>query len=238
MYFYLSKILGPILIPSNFLFLFLIVFFILYLKNKNKKILNILSLIIFLIITIAFLPIGNFGLKYLEKDFISTKEYKNIKNIIVLSGDNERILASIRLAYKYPASRIFYVGGNAFLIKSKNNDDPTFAKKFYKELNFDLNRVIFVGKSRNTIENFKEIKELDVDFSQTVLITTAYHMKRSMIIAKKQGVKVQPYPVNFTSTSVTPLLNSYQGFNVTKNLSNFNTFFREMIGIFAFILSY
>ena len=131
MYFYLSKILGPILIPTNFLFLFLVVFFILYLKNKNKKILNILSLIIFLIITIAFLPIGNFGLKYLEKDFISTKEYKNIKNIIVLSGDNERILASIRLAYKYPASRIFYVGGNAFLIKSKNNDDPTFAKKFY-----------------------------------------------------------------------------------------------------------
>ena len=118
----------------------------------------------FFIITIAFLPLGNFGLKYLEKDFKSTKEYKNIKNIIVLSGDNERILASIRLAYKYPASRIFYVGGNAFLIKSKNNDDPTFAKKFYKELNFDLNRVIFVGKSRNTIENFKEIKELDVDF--------------------------------------------------------------------------
>jgi uncharacterized SAM-binding protein YcdF (DUF218 family) len=66
------------------------------------------------------------------------------------------------------------------------------------------------------------------------LITSAYHMKRSMMIAEKQGVKVIPYPVNLISGSKTPLLNSFQVFDVANNMSKFNTFFREIIGIIAF----
>ena len=217
--------------PTNFLFIILIILFIFYLISKRKIILKILSLNIFLIIIIAFFPIGSLGLKYLEKDFIIKKEYKNIKNILVLSGADERIIASINLAYQNPDSKVFYVGGNAYLIKNNDNDDPTIARKFYNELNFNMDRVIFIGKSRNTIENFKEIKELNLKYSDTILITSAYHMKRSMMIAKKQGVKVMPYPVNLISRSKTPLLNSYQVFDVVTNLSKFNTFFREILGI-------
>ena len=219
--------------PTNFLFIILIILFIFYLISKKKIILKILSLNIFLIIIIAFFPIGSLGLKYLEKDFIIKKEYKNIKNILVLSGADERIIASINLAYQNPDSKVFYVGGNAYLIKNNDNDDPTIARKFYNELNFNMDRVIFIGKSRNTIENFKEIKELNLKYSDTILITSAYHMKRSMMIAKKQGVKVMPYPVNLISRSKTPLLNSYQVFDVVTNLLKFNTFFREILGIIA-----
>ena len=239
MYYYLSKFLGPLLNPTNFLFIILIILFIFYLIIKKRIILKILSLNIFLIIIIAFFPIGSSGLKYLEKDFIIKKEYKNIKNILVLSGADERIIASISLAFQHPNSKVFYVGGNAYLIKNNDNNDPTIAKKFYNDLNFDMDRIYFIGKSRNTIENFKEIKELNLKYLETVLITSAYHMKRSMMIAEKQGVKVLPYPVNTISTSKIPLLNSYQVFDVVNNLSKFNTFFREILGIIAFkITSY
>ena len=230
---------GPLLNPTNFLFLILVIFFIYYLISKKKIILKILSLNIFIIIIVAFLPIGSFGIKYLEKDLIFKKEYKNIKNILVLSGADDRIIASISLAYQYPDAKVFYVGGNAYLIKDINNDDLTIAKKFYYDLNFDMDRINFIGKSRNTIENFKEIKELNLKYSETILITSAYHMKRSMMIAEKQGVNVIPYPVNPISGSTTPLLNRYQVFDVTNNLSKFNTFFREILGIIAFkITSY
>ncbi|MBD1153695.1 YdcF family protein [Pelagibacterales bacterium SAG-MED23] len=234
MYYYLSKFLGPLLNPTNILFIILIILFIFYLISKRKIILKILILNLFLIIIIAFFPTGSLGLKYLEKEFKIEKKYKNIKNILVLSGADERIIASISLAYQYPDSKIFYVGGNAYLVKNKDNDDPTIARKFYSDLNFDMDRINFIGKSRNTIENFKEIKELNLKYSETILITSAYHMKRSMMIAKKQGVKVNPYPVNLISRSKTPMLNSYQGFDVTYNLSKFNTFFREILGIIAF----
>ena len=234
MYYYLSKFLGPLLNPTNFLFIILVILFIYYLISKKKIILKILSLNILIIIIVAFFPTGSLGLKYLEKDFIIKKEYKNIKNILVLSGADERIIASISLAYQYPEAKVFYVGGNAYLVKNNDNDDPTIAKKFYNDLNFDLDRINFIGKSRNTIENFREIKELNLKYSETVLITSAYHMKRSMMIAEKQGVKVIPYPVNPISRSKTPLLNRYQVFDVVNNLSKFNTFFREILGIIAF----
>ena len=239
MYYYLSKLLGPLLNPINFLFITLIILSILYLINKRKIFLTTLSLNLFLIIVLAFFPIGSLGLKYLEKDFIIKKEYKNIKNILVLSGAGERIIASVSLAYQYPDAKIFHVGGNAYLIKNNKNDDSTIAKKIYNEINFDMDRIKFIGKSRNTIENFKEIKELNLKYSETVLVTSAYHMKRSMMIAENEGVKVIPYPINLISKSKTPLINSYQIFDVVNNLSKFNTFIREMLGIIAFkIASY
>ncbi len=237
MYYYLSKFLGPLLNPTNFLFIILVILFIYYLISKKKNILKILSLNILIIIIVAFFPTGSLGLKYLEKDFIIKKEYENIKNILVLSGADERIIASISLAHQYPEAKVFYVGGNAYLVQNNDNDDPTIAKKFYNDLNFDLDRINFIGKSRNTIENFREIKELNLKYSETVLITSAYHMKRSMMIAEKQGVRVIPYPVNPISRSKTPLLNRYQVFDVVNNLSKFNTFFREILGIIAFKIS-
>ena len=228
---------GPLLNPTNLLFIIFIILFIYYFINKKKNILKLLSINLFIIIVIAFFPVGDLGLKYLEKEFIIKKDHKNIKNILVLSGSNQRIIASISLAYKYPYSQIYYVGGNAYLIKNKINDDPTLAKKFYNEMNFDMRRVKFIGKSRNTIENFKEIKELNLEFSETLLVTSAYHMKRSMMIAKDLNVKVIPYPVNKISGSKRPLLNTYQVFDITNNLSKFNTFFREILGIIAFKIS-
>ena len=64
-------------------------------------------------------------------------------------------------------------------------------------------------------------------------------LEHSMMIAEKQGVKVLPYSVNTISRSKTPLLNSYQVFDIVNNLSKFNTFFREILGIIAFkITSY
>lgn len=235
MYFYLSKILGPVLNPSNLLIIIFVFLFIIYLIKKNKIILNFLSLNIFLIIVIAFFPTGVSGLKLLEKEYLLKSKdilkYQNIKNIIVLSGQDNRILASIKLANNYPESKIFYVGGSPLLISNK--DQVTNARTFYKDLDFDMDRIYFLSEPRNTIESFVKIKELNLKFSETVLITTGFHMKRSMMIAKKKGVKVLPYPVNFTPISKPPFLNSYQSFNVAKNLSNFNTFFREIIGIIA-----
>ena len=147
------------------------------------------------------------------------------------------MLASIKLGNKYKNTKIYYVGGNAYLIKSDINDEINKAKKIYEELNFDMTRVNFVGQSRNTIENFKEIEKLNLNDSRTVLITSAYHMKRSIIIAKDFGLKLIPYVVDPKSNRQSSLINIYQDFNISRNLANFNLFFREIIGIIVFKLS-
>ena len=238
MYFYLSKILAPLLNPTNFLFLVLIILFIIYYKNKKKIIFKLLTINIFLLSIISFLPIGNFGLKYLEKDFTNKESYQNIDNFVVLSGSDYRLLASVKLGNKYNNTQVYYVGGNAYLIKNDINNEINKAKKIYEDFNFDMTRVNFVGQSRNTIENFKEIEKLNLIDSKTVLITSAYHMKRSIIIAKDFGLKLIPYVVDPQTNRQSSLINIYQDFNISRNFANFNLFCREIIGIIVFKLSW
>ena len=228
---------APLINPTNFLFFSLILIFIIYFKNKNKIVFKLFTLNIFLLFLISFLPLGNFGLKYLEKDFVNQDQYQNVENIIILSGSDYRLLASIKLANTYVNSKIYYIGGNAYLVENDIKDEIKRAIRIYEELNFDISRINFVGQSRNTIENFKEIKKLNLNNSNTILITSSYHMKRAMIIAEEFDIKVIPYVVNTKSKSQKSFLNNYQDFNISTNLANFNLFFREIIGIIVFKLT-
>ena len=122
------------------------ILFLLYYKNKKKIIFKLLTVNILLLMLISFLPIGNIGLKYLENNFIYKKHYKNIDNIIVLSGSNYRLIESVKLGNKFKNAKVYYIGGNAYLIKKKINDEVSKAKKIYEDLNFDMTRVKFVGR--------------------------------------------------------------------------------------------
>ena len=234
LYFYFSKILAPLLNPTNFLFLTLTILFIIYYKTKKKIIFKLLTINIFLLSIISFLPIGNFGLNYLEKDFINKEQYTNIDNIVVLSGADKRLVASVKLGNKYKNTEIYYIGGNAYIIKQNTNEETIKAKKIYEELNFDMTRVHFIGQSRNTIENFKEIEKLNLGDRKNILITSAYHMKRSQIVAKEFNLELIPYVVDSKVNRQNSLINIYQDFSVSSNLSKFNLFLREIIGIIVF----
>ncbi len=236
MYFYFSKIIAPLINPTNFLFISIVILLLIYTKIKKKIILNILVFNILILLSISFLPLGNLGLKYLEKDFLDKKKLQGINNIVVLSGSDKRIITSTILGHKFDDSKIYYLGGNAYLVKNHQNDEPSYAMNFYEKLNFDINRVKFVGQSRNTIENLQEIKKLNLDNSKTVLITSASHMKRSMMIAKKLDLDFIPYATDFKSHSQKSFLNKYQTFDVASNLNKFNLFIREIIGIITFKL--
>ena len=249
LYFYLSKILAPLLNPTNFIVIVILFLFLINLKSKNKFVFSVLKINLILIILIAFLPFGKVGLRYLENDFINQTSFKNLQNIIVLAGpedinstiitkklnlnsSSERLIASVKLANKFANSKIYYVGGNGYII-NKNLSELTVAKKFYEDIGFNLDRIDFIGNTSNTIENLNEIQKLNLN-TETVLITSAFHMKRSMIIANQLGISTIPYAVDFRSISNQHILNGYQKFSVSKNLGDFDLFIRELVGIIAY----
>ena len=241
---------APWLVPSNILFLILLLLCIFTIKNKQKKIITFFRINIFLILILLFLPIGNFGLMYLEKNYKIQKTFGDINNIVVLAGSedltstmktnkihlnegSERLIETIILSNRYPNSKIFYVGGDGNIIKN-DISEVDLVKRFFKELNLNQKRIKYVGNSRNTYENIKEIKKLGLKDDKTLLVTSAFHMKRSMIIAKKIELNLIPYAVDFRSFSNKSIINQYQEFNVIRNLAKFNLFIREIIGIIAF----
>ncbi len=253
MYFYLSKFLAPILNLTNLLFILLIIFYLINLKTKFRfKFFS--NIILILLLLISFFPLGNLGLKYLEKDYILQDNVYKIDNIVVLAGSenifstkitkkltlndaSERLITSVKLALEYPNSKIYYLGGDGRIVKSKFNEVHV-AKIFYSNINFDLKKIIFIDNTRNTIENLKAFKNINNLNQSNILITSAFHMKRSMLIAKELDLNIKPYAVDFRSINDFNILNYYQRLNIAENWQSFNIFFREIIGILAFIMFY
>ena len=254
MYFYLSKIAAPFLNITNVLILIIILLLFFCNISSKKKINFIKNFIVILFFFISFLPIGNLGLKYLENKFLNQKKLINIDNIILLAGSeninhtkitsktnlndgSERLIASVKLGLENIDSKIFFLGGDGNLVKN-DFDETDVAKKFYSDVGFDISRVKFIKNTRNTVENLQEFKIHADNKKVNVLITSAFHMKRSMMIAKKLNINLIPYAVDFRSINHLSLINYYQRFRAAENIRAFDIFFRELLGIIAFKLFY
>lgn len=248
MYFYLSKLLAPLLNLSNLIFIGLISSIFLFLKFKNKLTKFILIFFSTVFLIFGFFPIGKIGIKFLEEKYINKNinlEYNNIvvlagaesifltknTNILNLNDSSERLIASVELALKNKKAKIIFLGGSGFLQK-ENINEVDVAKMFYKNIGFDLDRIKFVGSTRNTIENLSEFKKLQINQTGDLLVTSAFHMDRALLISEKLDLNLTPYAVDFKkSTGDEKLINLYQNFNMLDNFSCLNLFFREFLGI-------
>jgi len=249
LYFYISKIFYPLINFTNFFILLIIFLFFINLIYKNEKIKTLIKNFIVLIFIVGIFPIGNIGLKFLESDYLAQSKISKIDNIIVLGGSenvetsiltgktdlkdsSERLISSVKLALENTNAKIYYFGGSPFFKKNDYNEID-IAKNFYEDVGFDLERVVFIKKNRNTIECIKKILDLDISEQKNVLITSAYHMKRSLIISKIFNLNFIPFGVDFKSIKSEYLINNYQTFMISKNFLKMDLFVSEILGIIA-----
>jgi uncharacterized SAM-binding protein YcdF (DUF218 family) len=252
-YFLLSKILAPLINLTN-LVLFICISSYFLKKFFFKIFFRIVNYTgIFLLIIFSLFPIGNKLTNMLEEKYIISSLPENYDYIIVLAGSeetytsfvtnklnlnssSERLIASVKLANKKKDSKIIFLGGSG-LLKKNNFSETDVARIFFKDINFDLTRVIFIDNTRNTIENLKELKKLNLQNEHNpILITSAFHMKRSLLISEKLNLNLTPYAVDFRSfedAGNNSLLNYYQRFSIVGNLQSINLYFREFLGIIA-----
>jgi len=247
LYFYLSKILSPIINSTNFLIFGILILYIFYKINNNNIIKIFLKIFITCFLLVAILPIGNFGIKLLESEFLIQKKIKKIDNIFVLAGSenleasklsfktnlndsSERLIATVKLGLENPDSKIYFLGGQGFMVKNDINE-AHIARSFFSDVGFNTDRINFIDSTRNTVENLKKITDINISNKSNILITSAFHMKRALIISRKFKLDLIPYAVDFRSIKEDNLLNHYQSFKISYYLFNFDLFIRELLGI-------
>ena len=251
MYFFLSKVLAPFLNLTNFLIFILITSYIFkkFFLKKTNKFINYSTLLI--LIVFSFFPVGKNLINTLEEKYLISNIPDNYEYIVVLAGGEnvyttsitnkvslngsvERLIASVKLANKKNNSKIIFLGGSGFL-KKHTLDEADVARRFFIDINFDLNRVIFINDTRNTIENLQKLKKLNIEYKDNlILITSAFHMDRALLISKKLNLNLIPYAVDFRSYSGSgkdSFMNYYQTFSLVSNLKSINLYFRELLGI-------
>ena len=247
LFFWVSKLGWYIISPFNFIFILLIAVWMFLFFKKQRSGYILLSCIIIFLILIAFIPIGKILIAPLEKRFETNPDLpKTVGGIIVLCGSMDPILSNlwnqeeihgsverelsfISLAKIYPEAKLIYTGGSSSFLHQELKE-ADIAKYFFLNQGIDVSRIVFERNARNTYENaILSMNRTHVDTNKPwILITSAYHMPRSVGIFCKLGWNIIPYPVDHRTR---PQGNIIFDYNLAGHMSNLGLAIHEWLGL-------
>lgn len=253
LFFVVSKIIWGLLSPSCLLMWLLILATVLLWLNyvsAAKKLLLLLSVVGFGIMAY---PVGDNLMYPLESRFEKPATLpENIDGIVVLGGAEqlklakswntaaigdsaERILTAAELARQYPTVPVIYSGGSNLLQMPDLDHEGLSSLQLLKQAGIGEQRIVMETHSRNTYENFKMIKPiLPKPEGRYILVTSSFHMPRSVGIAREQDFDVIPYPVDFRSNQPE---NRYWDFDMFEHLDVLETAWHEWLGLTAYYVT-
>ena len=123
----------------------------------------------------------------------------------LLNDAAERITAPLAILHKNPHLRMVYTGGGR-VQRPGDVSEAHLAKIFYNSVGLAGDKVVYESASRTTYENATLTSKLPgVDITQRwLLVTSAWHMPRSMDTFVKAGWNVTAYPVDYRTGTATP----------------------------------
>ncbi|MGW9821631.1 uncharacterized SAM-binding protein YcdF (DUF218 family) [Methylorubrum extorquens] len=217
MFFPLSKLIFFVLTPSNFLILLGLLGCLLLFTEAGRGIGRVLTVASFVGLLVAGLsPLSAWTLAPLENRFPSfTDDGTPVTGIVVLGGTveadtsigrdqitvneaGERAIALADLARRYPQARLVFSGG-AGSTREDAVSEAEIVSRYADTLGVPRNRLILEQQSRNTHENavFSARMVQPKPGERWLLVTSAWHMPRSMGCFRKAGFDVTAYPVDY-----------------------------------------
>lgn len=150
-----------------------------------------------------------------------------------LNSSADRIVEAAILARRYPEARVVVTGGSGSLLLDGEADGST-APRLLEALGIGRERMVLEDQSRDTYENALFTRELvEPQEGETwLLVTSAFHMPRSVMLFRRAGFDVAPWPVDYRTTGKDTLGPSRN--NVVHTLQTTGLALREWIGLVAY----
>jgi uncharacterized SAM-binding protein YcdF (DUF218 family) len=242
MYFILSKILLFLLVPLNWVLALFIIAVFKHNQVKRRRYF-IAGLTLLYVFTAPLLFKGFTRIWDVQPDPIKTDSVK-YSCVIVLGGFSgqgiegggqfnraaDRFITATLLLTTDKARRILITGGNGELVPGPYSEAP-WAKLQLQKLGIADSLILVEGKSRNTIENAafsKKILRANNLKPPYLLVTSAFHMRRAVMIFNKKGIEVVPHPCNYlTDNKHVKLIDIVPQADV---LSSWEIYLKEVVG--------
>lgn len=261
MFVFLSKFLPLWIYPLGFIWLLLVGYLILTLKNRRqKKFRWLVVVVVFLIFILGNRWAPAILTRSLEWRYFPPETLPQNSVVVLLDGGTEsqqyprqipepnatgdRIFYTAYLYQQGVAKTILVSGGNIEW-QGANTGSPAQGMAYILDvIGIPTDDVIVQDKSRNTAEDARYcarlLKEMSVD--EIILVTSASHMPRSVALFEKQGLTVIPAPTDYriTADNWHALWNpSWQDLVIglvpnASNLSAVNSVLKEYIGYFVY----
>jgi len=251
LFFFLSKTIGVILLPANFLIGIGLIGALLLATRYAALGRRLMVASIALLAICGFSPLGNWLLYPLEARFPRWEASRGAPDgIIVLGGSidanlseahgetvvrsaADRVIAAAELALRYPNARILFTGGSPNLV-SHDAREADYAGALFESLGVAKARLMMERRSRNTQENAEFSKALVQPKSgeRWLLVTSAFHMPRSVGLFRRAGFNVEAYPVDWRVGGRSDLL-TFSSVAI-EGISRTEQGLREWLGLIAY----
>ena len=256
MFFPLSKIIGAFISPLNLICLFLVIGgLLLAFKKKAGRSYIFVAAVLFILFGIF--PTGTNMMVMLERhydrpaimpDWINNvlvlggtfeSDISSARGVPVLNETAERVIETTALMERYPYAIIIFSGGNGHLWdreRQAETDDMAF---YLDHIGVPDDNVLYESESRNTYENIKFSRNLftPVPYETWVIVTSAYHMPRTMGVIRTLNWPGQiiPYPTDYRTTGRISWIPRPE--LVLNNLHNADIALHEYAGLLAYQLT-
>ncbi len=225
MFFYLAKIAWILVAPTNLLVFFGLIGVVLLFTRMRRTAKSFVTVSLLGLFLAGFSPIGEWVLAPLENRFpqISELDGASFDGIIVLGGATnlhitrsrntrsrneptvgeaaERIFKLIELARRFPDKRITFAGGGGLGADDSGplSREADVVKILLERAGLPTGDILFERQSQNTWQNAEKLREIlqPAPQSRWLLVTSAFHMPRSMGVFRQAGFNVIAYPVDF-----------------------------------------
>lgn len=253
MFFTLSKIFWTLAQPLNALCLLAVLGLLLHFirPRAGQAVMNAALL---LILFFGIVPVGPLALVWMERHYPApTFLPERVDGIIVLGGgfdsyltqktghivanDNvDRFFCFAELAKKNPAAKLVFSGGQGDILNPDAMESHD-ARLFFKMAGLEDAGILYETQSRNTYENGLYTKEMvkPQEGENWVLITSAFHMPRSVGVFEQLHWKIIPYPCDPKTDGSYDLTRRLPG--VSANFSALNLVTKEIIGLIVYKLT-
>ncbi len=149
----------------------------------------------------------------------------------LLNDAAERMTAPMGLLRVNPTLHVLYTGGEGALW-GIGPSEAARAQVFFENQGLPREQVQYEANSRNTFENAHLTAQLpNVDIAKPwLLVTSAWHMPRSMATFSKAGWNVTAYPVDYRTGPWTP----WTEYSLASGIRNWQLVLHEHIGSLAY----
>lgn len=249
---YLTRIFWLLVQPLSVVVLLLIVGLALsFLKRRwpGRVLFGLATLLLFVF---SFTTFGYLLIAPLENRFQRPAEPARIDGIVVLGGgmdgevnsvrggwelnrSGDRFVEALRLALAHPEAKVLIAGGPAALVQQE--PEALAGKRFFEAFGIAPERIVIDDKSRNTEENALYAKQLagTAEGQTWLLVTSAFHMPRSVGLFRKVGFSTLPWPADYLASGA-------EGVRIkpdqsTENIAVSNLALREWAGLAGYYLT-
>jgi uncharacterized SAM-binding protein YcdF (DUF218 family) len=254
MFFVLAKILGFFALPSNLIIMLGLAGVVLMATRFRRAGRRLAGASVVLLAIIGLTPIGNALILPLEQRFPAwTDGGRPPAGVVVLGGALDAVVSGARhevalneaaermtevaaLARRYPQARIVFSGGSGQLVFQGQNESE-LAVRLFGYFGIPPERVEQENRSRDTVENARFTKAMadPKPDERWLLVTSAYHMPRSIATFRRAGFAMEAYPVDWRTRGPSDLWRPFT--NLGDGIRRTDTAVREWVGLVAYRLA-